>query len=114
MKDNNKKKDMATYWKRCIEETASDILGVLNIGPVAAIAFIGYLRGVRGGQLRTEGVFPFERGNPTTKAFKLYSIPEEPENNHLVLEVPRRLNLPEKKSFLGNLDKDRKFFNHIL
>ena len=36
---------LAQYWKKRIGETASDILGILNIGPAAALGMIGYFRG---------------------------------------------------------------------
>ncbi|MBS0585104.1 MAG: hypothetical protein JSR76_02240 [Verrucomicrobia bacterium] len=46
---------LATYWRNCIDETASDVLGVLNMGPAAAIGLVGYFRGLTGGKLRTQG-----------------------------------------------------------
>jgi hypothetical protein len=36
---------LAEYWMQRIGETASDILGILNIGPAAALGMIGYFRG---------------------------------------------------------------------
>lgn len=35
------------YWSSRIDETASDVLGVLNLGPAAAIGLVGYFRGIR-------------------------------------------------------------------
>ena len=51
---------IAGYWAERIDETASDVLGVLNMGPAAAVGLIGYLRGVNGAwggtaALRSEG-----------------------------------------------------------
>lgn len=37
---------LAHYWSVRIDETASDVMGVLNMGPAAAIGLIGYLRGL--------------------------------------------------------------------
>jgi hypothetical protein len=34
------------YWSSRIDETASDVLGVLNLGPAAAVGLIGYIRGL--------------------------------------------------------------------
>ena len=34
------------YWSSRIDETASDVLGILNLGPAAAIGIIGYFRGM--------------------------------------------------------------------
>jgi hypothetical protein len=34
------------YWSERIEETASDIIGVLNMGPAAAIGLVSYFRGI--------------------------------------------------------------------
>lgn len=39
---------MADYWSSRIDETASDVLGILNMGPAAGIGLIGYFRGLRG------------------------------------------------------------------
>jgi hypothetical protein len=39
---------MADYWSERIDETASDVLGLINMGPAAGIGLIGYFRGLRG------------------------------------------------------------------
>jgi hypothetical protein len=36
---------LVDYWAARIEETASDVMGVLNIGPAAAVGMIAYFRG---------------------------------------------------------------------
>jgi hypothetical protein len=48
------------YWASRIDETASDVLGILNMGPAAGIGIIGYFRGLNaafGGKpkLRNDG-----------------------------------------------------------
>ncbi|MBP2656606.1 MAG: hypothetical protein H6Q73_4175 [Firmicutes bacterium] len=48
------------YWSSRIDETASDVLGVLNLGPAAAIGLVGYFRGMNAAftgkaQLRNNG-----------------------------------------------------------
>src|SRR5512133_144324 len=35
---------IADYWADRLEETASDVLGILNMGPAAAVGLIGYFR----------------------------------------------------------------------
>ncbi|NUQ76592.1 MAG: hypothetical protein HUU21_23880 [Polyangiaceae bacterium] len=35
---------LAEYWSIRIEESAADVLGILNMGPAAAVGLIGYLR----------------------------------------------------------------------
>ena len=37
---------IADYWSSRMDETASDVLGVLNLGPAAAIGLIAYFRGI--------------------------------------------------------------------
>lgn len=39
---------LVDYWAARLEESASDVLGVLNMGPAAAIGLTGYFRGVLG------------------------------------------------------------------
>jgi hypothetical protein len=51
---------VADYWADRIDETAADVLGVLNMGPAAAEGLIGYFRGMNGAwggtpALRTDG-----------------------------------------------------------
>ena len=48
------------YWANRMDETASDVLGILNMGPAAAIGVIGYFRGLNaawggGPHLRNDG-----------------------------------------------------------
>lgn len=37
---------LADYWSERIDETASDVLGILNMGPAAGIGLIGFFRGL--------------------------------------------------------------------
>jgi hypothetical protein len=45
---------LAGYWADRIDETASDVLGILNMGPAAGIGLIAFFRGF-GGALRSTG-----------------------------------------------------------
>jgi hypothetical protein len=36
--------EVAGYWAERIDETAADVLGVLNMGPAAAVGLVGYFR----------------------------------------------------------------------
>lgn len=51
---------LADYWASRIDETASDVLGILNMGPAAGIGLIGYFRALSSayggdGKLRSNG-----------------------------------------------------------
>jgi hypothetical protein len=37
---------LARYWRDRIDETASDVMGILNMGPAAGIGLIGFFRGL--------------------------------------------------------------------
>ena len=47
-------RSVAAYWGDRIDETASDVLGILNMGPAAGIGLIAFFRGF-GGALRSDG-----------------------------------------------------------
>ncbi|MFD2372046.1 hypothetical protein ACFSO0_19135 [Brevibacillus sp. GCM10020057] len=44
--DDLQDRALADYWSLRIDETASDVLGILNTGPAAGIGLIGYFRGL--------------------------------------------------------------------
>ncbi|TWH46754.1 hypothetical protein [Sporomusa sp. KB1] len=46
LKEKNIGHGLPEYWSARIDETASDILGILNMGPAAGIGLIGYFRGL--------------------------------------------------------------------
>jgi hypothetical protein len=39
---------VADYWAERVDETAADVLGVLNMGPAAAVGLVGYFRALNG------------------------------------------------------------------
>ena len=58
--DQNLGRGLARYWASRIDESASDVLGILNMGPAAGIGLIGYFRGLNvafgdEARLRNEG-----------------------------------------------------------
>ena len=46
MQEANLAPPFPEYWASRIDETASDVLGILNMGPAAGISLIGYFRGL--------------------------------------------------------------------
>lgn len=46
LKEKNIGNGLPEYWATRIDETASDVLGILNMGPAAGIGLIGYFRGL--------------------------------------------------------------------
>lgn len=70
---------LATYWSDCIDETASDVFGLLNMGPGAGIGLIGYFRSIRDGKLASIG-------------FKKGPHPIDLLRGHLAAAVVKRLN----------------------
>ncbi len=40
--------DVAGYWAERIDESAADVLGILNMGPAAAVGLVGYFRALNG------------------------------------------------------------------
>jgi hypothetical protein len=60
LNDQNLGRGLARYWSSRIDETASDVLGILNMGPAAGIGLIGYFQGLSAAfgdeaRLRNEG-----------------------------------------------------------
>jgi len=47
-------RSLASYWSERIDETASDVMGILNMGPAAGIGLIAFFRGFDG-LLRSDG-----------------------------------------------------------
>ena len=62
---------LADYWADRIDETAADVLGVLNMGPAAALGLVGYFRalnGAYGGAPVLRSVGPEEDPHPADVA----------------------------------------------
>ena len=58
---------IADYWADRIDETAADVLGVLNMGPAAAVGLVGYFRAMNaayGGTPALRNVGPEEDPHP--------------------------------------------------
>ena len=60
LEEQGLKDGLPEYWSSRIDETASDVCGILNMGPAAGIGLIGYFRGLNkafGGEpkLRNQG-----------------------------------------------------------
>ncbi|MDI1349832.1 hypothetical protein [Aquabacterium sp.] len=58
---------LADYWSERIDETASDVMGILNLGPAAGIGLIAYFRALSlafGGSGKLRSVGPFNDPHP--------------------------------------------------
>jgi len=60
LKDKKVREELADYWSDKIDETASDVMSILNMGPAAAIGLIAYFRALR----RDGKLLPFDTGSP--------------------------------------------------
>lgn len=100
LKNKDKKNDLATFWKSCAEEMACDILGVLNIGPIAILGFLGHLKGIRKkGKLRTSKTHPHQ-----DKARTMKISGEKTELN--ILDVPKSINFPKRENLIGKSSQE--------
>jgi len=57
---DDKHTHLSSYWATRIDETSSDVMGILNMGPAAAIGLVAYFRGLSAGagspaKLRRDG-----------------------------------------------------------
>lgn len=84
--------ELATYWSDRIDETASDVMGILNMGPVAAIGLVGFLRAFVGGRLRNEG--PADDPHPADIV-----------RGYLGAEVVRLLNFAERSAWANAISR---------
>jgi hypothetical protein len=58
---------LANYWASRIDETAADIMGILNMGPAAGIGLVGYFRGLNAaftGEARLRNLGPATDPHP--------------------------------------------------
>ena len=58
---------LAEYWSSRIDETASDVMGILNMGPAAGIGIVAYFRGLNGafsGNPKLRSVGPSNDSHP--------------------------------------------------
>lgn len=46
LEDEDEREGLAAYWRDRIDESASDVMGVMNMGPAAALGLIAYFRGL--------------------------------------------------------------------
>ncbi|NGX31232.1 MAG: hypothetical protein K940chlam8_00597 [Chlamydiae bacterium] len=63
---------LAEYWSVCAEEAASDVLGVMSIGPAFGIGLVGFFKGKRNGRLSVSG--PLHSKNKSPKKLLKFSI----------------------------------------
>lgn len=91
---------LARYWASRIDETASDVLGILNMGPAAGIGLIGFFRGLNeafggGPHLRNDG--PADDSHPAdvlrgflaSATVKLLSFDDSAGWSNLILSETR-------------------------
>lgn len=82
---------LASYWVRCLDEAASDVLGILNMEPGALIGLIAYFRAIRsanGAEARLSRGGPLNGPHPTdimrgmmgAAAVSALLYPEAPED----------------------------------
>jgi hypothetical protein len=58
---------LAEYWVERIDETASDVMGILNMGPAAGVGLVGYFRGLNaayGGTVKLRNNGPGDDPHP--------------------------------------------------
>jgi hypothetical protein len=87
---------LAAYWSSRIDETASDVLGILNMGPAAGIGLVVFFRGFGDGRLRNNGpssdLHPADilRGFLAAATVRLLSFDEAGSWADLILEETRK------------------------
>ena len=94
--------ELAVYLERCTEETTSDILGLLNIGPIFAMGLIAYFRSINHNNLmQTTG--PYYSTHQKGNSVNLQS--ESPHfNDRDVTKIPDYVGVPNHSGVLGSYE----------
>lgn len=91
LKNNGIATSLAGYWAERIDETASDVLGILNMGPAAGIGVVAYFRGLNAAWSNSEKL------RNTGSASDPH--PADIVRGYLAAEVIRRLNFSDSEKW---------------
>lgn len=89
---------LARYWSSRIDETGSDVLGILNMGPAAGIGLIAYFRGLNkafGGEARLRSHGPARDTHPADVL-----------RGYLAAEVVRHLSFREAEAWADVIEAE--------
>ncbi|MDD1656880.1 MAG: hypothetical protein LUQ41_00250 [Methanomicrobiales archaeon] len=91
-------KILPDYWSARIDETASDVLGILNMGPAAGIGLVGYFRALRDAY----------GGDPVLSGTGHLSDPHPADllRAYLAAAVIRRLSFSAAKKWAAAIEKE--------
>ena len=89
---------MANYWSERIDETAADVLGLINMGPAAGIGMVGYFRGLSGAWT---GVAKLSSDGPADD-----SHPGDIVRGYLAAATVRRLSFSGRKAWAKAIEAE--------
>lgn len=92
------------YWYACTEEATCDVLGTLNTGPAFGMGLLGYLKGWRGGKLRSSGLLHTDK--KTTMLFF--------ESDDLIFETGKNIVLIKNVSDFIVFQRDEGIFGNLI
>jgi len=94
--DNGLDQNLISYWTKRIDETASDVLGILNMGPAAGIGLIGFFRGLNAAN---DGTATLRNQGPANDPH-----PADIVRGFLAAETVRQLSFADAAGWAGVID----------
>ncbi|NGX60912.1 MAG: hypothetical protein K940chlam9_00386 [Chlamydiae bacterium] len=97
-KNPSEKQKMVEYWKACTEELASDVLGILNLGPAFAVGLAVYLKGQNEDSLMNIKGILHSNDLPSARTIRLDSD-HSSKFNLYITDLNRDIRLPNSGYF---------------